>query len=330
MGVLPERYTISNAFEAIRNPNRLINEGRRILRYPLNPVIKSRFCKKYSRPTNIMEEDWDNLVILDACRYDTFSEINSIAGDLSSIVSVGSTSEEFLDKTFQDRKCHDSVYVSANVFSHDMDENVFHDFVSTYSEPLRDKESFNRYNNYRPETVYEKAIDTHKQYQDKRLIVHFMQPHAPYFGPKAEDLRDRVSSEYGVEFSAWSSEGEGDILYLMHAAEKGLISSKELREVYRENLELVLKYVEEMADGLGGKTVVTADHGELLGMNSNILVPNYEHPGYVWAPELRIVPWLEIESDSRRKIKEEKPVENKTNISDSELDEHLEALGYKA
>lgn len=33
-----------------------------------------------NRTTFIMEKDWDNLIILDGCRYDAFKKINSIPG----------------------------------------------------------------------------------------------------------------------------------------------------------------------------------------------------------------------------------------------------------
>ena len=36
-----------------------------------------------------MKEDWDNLVILDACRYDMFKKLNTINGKLEYKISIG-------------------------------------------------------------------------------------------------------------------------------------------------------------------------------------------------------------------------------------------------
>ena len=33
-----------------------------------------------NKGVHIMREDWDNLIILDACRYDMFEKVNSIKG----------------------------------------------------------------------------------------------------------------------------------------------------------------------------------------------------------------------------------------------------------
>jgi hypothetical protein len=51
-----------------------------------------------------MEQDWDVLIILDACRYDIFSETVDIDGELTAINSRGSHSEEFCTAHFESRK----------------------------------------------------------------------------------------------------------------------------------------------------------------------------------------------------------------------------------
>ena len=59
------------------------------------PYIKRSilsFYYKRNDGTHIMDEDWDNLIILDACRYDLFEEVNTIDGTLESRISLGSAS----------------------------------------------------------------------------------------------------------------------------------------------------------------------------------------------------------------------------------------------
>lgn len=164
-----------------------------------------------------------------------------------------------------------------------------------------------------------------------------MQPHGPYFGPKAEKLRNKIQSDHNIRLSAWSSNSdienrsEGRV-YLMDAAEDGYISSQELREIYLENLSIVLDHVESLLNTIEGKTVITADHGELLGTPKShyakIAGVTHEHPGRVWCPELRIVPWFEIGSETRREITSEEPTSTET-PTEGTVQEHLEALGYK-
>jgi hypothetical protein len=58
---------------------------------------------------DIHEQDWDNLLILDACRFDYFDRYNEIDGDLQSRQSRGSTSREFIRGNFSNRRAYDTV-----------------------------------------------------------------------------------------------------------------------------------------------------------------------------------------------------------------------------
>lgn len=53
----------------------------------------------------IMEKDWDNLIILDACRHDLYEEMKREKIDKR--VTLGSTSKEFIEKNFGDS--HDDI-----------------------------------------------------------------------------------------------------------------------------------------------------------------------------------------------------------------------------
>lgn len=69
-------------------------------------------------------------------------------------------------------------------------------------------------------------------------------------------------------------------------ANKDKIPKDEIIEAYEENLEIVLQHAEELAENLDGKTVITADHGELLGEKGL-----FSHPNKFEAKKLRKVPW---------------------------------------
>ncbi len=50
-----------------------------------------------------MKEDWDNLVILDACRHDAFEDLNEIKGDLEKKASKASMTVEWLEKNLKEK-----------------------------------------------------------------------------------------------------------------------------------------------------------------------------------------------------------------------------------
>ena len=64
-----------------------------------------RTCNSYnSDGINIFHEDWDNLIILDACRYDYFKQLNDMDGELEYRISRGSQSREFMRGNFQGQR----------------------------------------------------------------------------------------------------------------------------------------------------------------------------------------------------------------------------------
>ena len=158
-----------------------------------------------------------------------------------------------------------------------------------------------------PATVTDTAVAHDERYPDKRLLVHYLQPHGPYFG------RD------GDERFRFPTEGHGDC------------DPAVLREAYVQNLELVLSEVERLLDELRGKTVITADHGELLGERLwPIPVRQYQHPPGIYVEELVRVPWHVVETGSRKRITAESDVADRgyERLETDELDDQLAALGY--
>ena len=67
-------------------------------------------------PDVIAEKSWDNLIILDACRFDAFALVNRIPGRLTRIVSAGSSTWEWLPKNFLNRKMEDVIYLQIRLF----------------------------------------------------------------------------------------------------------------------------------------------------------------------------------------------------------------------
>ncbi|MDZ7731071.1 MAG: hypothetical protein U5K37_09330 [Natrialbaceae archaeon] len=270
------------------------------------------FRLRYGRGTNVMAEDWDTLVLLDACRYDMFSTKVPFEGHLESRISRGSTSEEFLKQNFGDEEFHDTVYVNANVYFSKLgldQDGTFHAVIDLLDEWDEDLEIAH------PETVTEAAIDAHERYPDKRIIVHYMQPHLPFIGPRGLELRERISLR-----NAWVPFRNGE----------ASISIEELWEGYNENLEVAFEYVDELLETIDGKTVLSSDHGNMVGERQGPIPTKtmFGHPWGVYTEELVKVPWFVIESDQRRTVTPEAPVTSESHSSDL-VNERLRSLGYR-
>ncbi|WEL20544.1 hypothetical protein HBNXHr_0469 [Halorhabdus sp. BNX81] len=319
----------------MNNPELLRNilnqKAESILQIAHERVDKPIFLRKYGPGTDIVTEDWDNLILLDACRYDVFDSIQEIEGDLDEVISVASRTSQFIEKTFNGRELHDTVYISSNPHTDmTLDGGVFHDVLRTYGKEWepdveRNQECFH------PEHVFDVVSDVYEQYENKRCIIHFMQPHGPYFGETARTLRQSLNENENIGFQRLNeSNNDPKRMYpdLMWAAEAGYISQEKIQTIYRENLKLVLEYVEKLLPHLKGKTVITADHGELLGDSSAVFSPRkYGHLKTQYVPELRTVPWLEVPYDERKQVTTTPP-RQVSNIDSQRVAKQLDQLGY--
>lgn len=312
-------YSASDVVDGIKNPYKLIRE--------MNVLYHTRFHHHNYNPggIDIFEKDWDNLILLDACRYDTFKKTSDLPGSLTKVQSRGTHSKEFVKANFSNRELHDTVVVSANSYykklakEHNID---LHDVFILLNEEAELSEKWpDMYEAYGnridpPELVSRKAIEVAEEYPNKRLIVHYMQPHRPFIGPNGIEKFSHVPEPMTDSIKS----GEYDV------------TRQDVREAYKENLELVLDDVDKLMRELEGKTVVSGDHGELLGEGQSPLpLTTYGHVHGVYTPELTEVPWLEYDEGTRKNIVSEEPSEA-TEVTEKEMDkidERLEKLGYK-
>lgn len=239
----------------------------------------------------ILDEEWDYLIILDACRYDFFKKYNFIKGKLERKVSMGSSTPEWFRKNFE-RKVDDVVYVTANPYiSRWIEEGkLLQRFF--YMEHLWQYEWDEELNSVHPDRVVENVLRLKEKYPDKRMIIHFLQPHTPFIG------ETRIPPD-------------------------GRVSVERRRKAYKDNLILVLKSVKKLIDNLCGKIIVTADHGECLGEWGL-----WKHPDNVHVKELIVIPWLIINKGKRKIVPKsiEPPKEKK--IDEGILTKRLKSLGY--
>ncbi|WP_423746930.1 hypothetical protein V5735_22640 (plasmid) [Haladaptatus sp. SPP-AMP-3] len=270
-----------------------------------------------------MDQEWDNLIILDACRYDLFSDSKAFDVSARRVQSRGSGSVEFMEENFHGRTLHDTVYVSANPFTDRLvGKGVFHDIVDIYNTGWDEN-----LKTARPETVVEAAIEAHDRFPNKRLIVHFMQPHFPFIGKQGQKI-DHKGMNKG---SSIDYEEEGNNRFAIWSQlQFGFadVSIEEVWNAYRENLEIVAPHAESLVSSLNGKSVITADHGNLVGERvSPLPVSLFGHPNGLPIPELIDVPWAEYPFETRREVLAEPPA-GSTSVEQDVIENRLNDLGY--
>lgn len=298
----------------------------------MRPAYNRYWNLRYGTGTSILEKDWDNLLLLDACRYDEFCHVAPFGRDnINQRITLGSKTPEFLQRTFKGRRLHDLVYVTANpqVLKFQSEENsdtpVFHDTISLLDRWDTETQTI------RPETVRDGALEAARNHPNKRLIIHFLQPHAPFLGPKAEEIQRRTGRTIGGlnpgrEYTGIEPKKVETASY-QEMIDKG-ITREEILASYRETLWLVIAECQPLINTLPGKTVITSDHGELLG---DRIYPfggqRWEHPADIRSTELCVVPWVEFDTNDRKLVTSEPPKERES-VDQSTVDDRLRSLGY--
>lgn len=322
---IPDRWNAANVRAALNHPRLVEREIRIWLSRLTYPVQNRRRKREYGGGVDVVARDWDNLLILDACRVDGARERNTIQGDLDSVVSRGSTSSEFIQRNFVGRELHDTVYVTANPYVEMIDDGTFYAVESLLVDGWDPD-----LGTVPPQAVVDAATEAHERYPDKRLIVHFMQPHQPFIGPTARALRDELGLDGGYDryHCVDGKEVSPFGVTLFGAAMQGDVTLAELRDVYLENVDLAIEHAHRLVAELDGKSVVTADHGELLGERLAPLAErSFGHFPDCYAPELREVPWLEVPCEQRRDVTADEPL-GFERLDQQRVDSRLQALGY--
>ncbi|ASJ08346.1 hypothetical protein A3L11_03505 [Thermococcus siculi] len=284
---------------------RVIQITHKIKEYALKGIVETL----HGNPgESIFSEEWDQLIILDDCRFDFFEagfRERNLPGKLGWKFSLGSWTGEFLIKNFPEEKYEDMVFITSNPFVDKYLSGKFHAIISVWKTGWDE-----RYQTVPPRAVYDAAVKALKSYPGKKLIVHFLQPHHPYFVLKFGDrtmrvIRDSIS-EGRLKMDTVQNEPLNE-LYLSPIY--GQFHIRKLIWAYRENLRAVMPYVELLLHRLRGRTVVTADHGELFGEQVTRLLPIkvYGH-GIGRNANLIKVPWWVIDDEDREKLRSKKEI----------------------
>lgn len=262
------------------------------------------------------ESDWDNLIILDGCRYDLFIE-SEANWNAKPVYSPASNTSEFLKMVFGNRTLLDTIYITANPQYYRYRSEIctdFYDVFDLWMGPSWDDEI----GTVPPEEITDVSLNVYENNPDKRLIVHYMQPHFPFLD---SDINSGVVSRPNQETENFWTEMMRDNL---------AIRKEELWNAYLNNLNYALTYVKKLVDVISGTTVITSDHGNMLGERSRpIPTREWGHPQGIFTEELTKVPWVNILGDRAEPIiPEKKKAANDTKKMDTAL-ERLSDLGYR-
>ena len=274
---------------------------------------------------SILRRNWDILVILDACRYDYFARVASEyfpGRRVRKVISPASNTYEWAKKVLEPYDWGDVVYISANPWINSKtsirDLDLRTNFASIYDAWLYDWDT--EKNTVWPDKLTDRALWFMRQHEDKKFIIHYIQPHAPYLSLNLEQSSPfpLTGGNLGQEKTALQRI-EDKLIYeylprplfrtfLRWRMKKGLriggpefvafasLSLEEWRKAYVENLKMALNAVRKLLRHLEHKRVViTADHGELLG-DRLFFGHKVGHPAFVHYLELVEVPWLEVKT----------------------------------
>jgi len=225
---------------------------------------------------NLIKESFDTLIILDACRFDTFEKIAYpyLRGTLEKRWSTAYNTPRWIRYQFRsDPQCFKDITVITGNSNYSLEdkEKLFKKFYHT------SLLEFNSDGGYSPPwTIYE-YYQKHKT--KDRMWLHFQQPHIPFFNKdKKEIFREQIPGRKydNIWQRIWTRE----------------LTLQQVIDGYEENLKTALPYVKKIIEDRTGKTIVCSTHG-------NLYKYPYWHFGvpseYENDEELRLVPWLIIE-----------------------------------
>lgn len=264
--------------------------------------LRLRLTGAYLAPSDrtVLEEPWDVLVVLDACRYDALYEQNPFDAPCQKRQTQAPNTAPWFLRNFVEappEATSEVVYVTANPkTSETLDTDArFHRFERVF-----ERHWDTSVNSVRPEDLTDIALERASEHPDKRLVVHYLQPHGPFVGADRPDLH----------------------LYRYEKLRRGEVSLETVLDAYHTCLSKLLEEVERLVDGVSGDVVVTADHGESFG-EAGI----YGHPPWAYSDVLIGVPWIEVEGGGNEPEYTTSALEKEREVSTT-VEDQLERLGY--
>lgn len=265
-----------------------------------------------SRP---LDDDWDVMIILDACRADLFEKfapqhpIYDRFESVSARYSCASTSREWFEKGFDDAPDEAVAgvhYVSPNPYMAKVDMERFYAVEKLYEWPTDTDAGL-----LDSTLVTDHALRTYAESDADRFVVHYLPPHTPF---------RHCADRYTMPEKAWG----GNTQDAWYGLQVGAFDFDAVWADYGQNLLTILDEVERLANHVERTVVVTADHGNALGEWGI-----YGHPDYVPLPSLKRVPWAVLQGRGEPYDPAALDGENRSDDGTADVEERLRTLGYR-
>jgi len=261
------------------------------------PLFHREFILKNA--VRVMEEGWDYLIVLDACRYDTYREV--VDWEANYAISGATSTGKWLKWTFTE-KYDDVIYIAGNPHFASVNLRKRLGFNPFYMvEEVWNYGWDNRLKTVPPEQVTNAALETLRKYPEKRMIIHYMQPHHPYIGDN-----DLLAMDEGTLHNLEDLWARQFSITPLQLAKQGKLPIERVKKAYDENLGIVMKEVRRLERELPGRVILTADHGEAFGEYGQ-----YGHGGKLRLEALVKVPWAVLKDEKKQAFHPEPGVERR-------------------
>jgi len=322
--------------------------------------------------TPLWADEWDVCCVLDGCRVDLMREVARDGHEalpspeaVETRWSVGSQSAEWMDRTFGQRYHEEmarTAYLTGNPFTSQPADHILvtsgevlpldADAFGLLYEAWRDEWVDDEISTIPPEALTDAAIAMWRRREAldiDRVLVHYMQPHAPFrsrpdlfLGTADVEswgvLEDDNDGKEELDREAIPDEdleiidqlsGEDDIVKdVWTRVRDGEIPRSEVWAAYRDNLQWVLDDLTRLLANCDGRITFTSDHGNAAGEFGV-----WSHPPGTPLPVLRRVPWVDQQGADRGTADPVLPERIRTADPDPEgsddVDARLAALGYR-
>ena len=226
---------------------------------------------------------WDYLIILDACRYDVFSEVYSelsLPGPLTK-VNTGEINTSFWYRRHWSHEDTDATLITANPWTFKASNKADERFARAIwadpeGEEVKGREAImsritplfahsGGFGVFHPKV----ALECFAEYKEPglRYVIHLIPPHLPFIGERGKELFSKLKidqRQHGGVYRAIRNYGR-----------KG--NWEELRACYKESVVATLQAIHPYSDLFSdGRLVITSDHGELIGE------PFFDDNGMYW------------------------------------------------
>lgn len=334
---------LERAKKGVQNPSKSVS----YMKSKTSPIlsgIEAAISSRFPWGENILDKDWDLLVVLDTCRVDALEEAKRSGNfmcldstQIESYYSIGGSTLEWTAQTFREpyrESVSDVDYIAGNILVEEVlegrrtPESVDAAAWSPTKWNTLPKSSFNKFvsvgglrgmtgpsegHQDRPhpsaQLVTDLAIEHGRENNPNQLVAHYIQPHYPYYSA--------IESSEREELTNWE-------VFPFNKLRFGEVSKRDVWDRYLAELYSGLKAVDTLLRNYDADRVaITSDHGEAFG-EKYLGVRGYKHRVGMIHPKVRQVPWA---TTSATDTGERVPDVNVESSSQSR-EEMLESLGY--